>query len=92
MAKKINTIEPEELESKTLALIKAIGRNEARKPQDRVQHTVTVLTEEDRGLMVCGSAHRMTDLFVALIKKRPEYRQVLEEAIRKYGSSNNWKL
>ena len=92
MAKKVNTIEPEDIEGKALALIKAIRRNEERKPKDKVDHTVTVIVEEDRGLMVCGSAHQMIDMFVKLLQERPEYRQVLQDAITKYGYSNHWKL
>lgn len=81
-----------ELEERALALIKDIGLNQAAKPADKIDHTVTVIHEEDRALMVCGSAHRMKKMFMELIRKRPEFRQVLSDAVTAYGNSNNWKL
>ena len=85
MAKQIDVAE---IESKALSLMKLVRRNEERKPEERVDHTVTVIIEEDRGLMVCGSAHRMVGMFVDLLKKRPEFRQVLQDSIQKYGQIN----
>lgn len=82
-------IDVAEIESKALSLMKLVRRNEERKPAERVDHTVTVITEEDRGLMVCGSAHQMVGMFVDLLKKRPEFRQVLQDAIQKYGQINS---
>lgn len=82
-------IDVAEIESKALSLMKLVRRNEERKPEERVDHTVTVITEEDRGLMVCGSAHQMVGMFVDLLKKRPEFRQVLQDAIQKYGRINS---
>ena len=81
-------IDVAEIESKALSLMKLIRRNEERTPAERVDHTVTVITEEDRGLMVCGSAHQMEGMFLELLKKRPEFRQVLQDAIQKYGRIN----
>lgn len=81
-----------ELEDRALALIKDIGKNQTAKPTEQIDHTVTVICEEDRGLMVCGSAHRMREMFVELIRKRPEFRQVLSDAVTAYGNSNDWKL
>lgn len=78
-------IDVKEIESKALSLMKLVRRNEERKPEERVDHTVTVIIEEDRGLMVCGSAHQMVGMFVDLLKKRPEFRQVLQDSIQKYG-------
>ena len=82
------------IESKAVALIKTIRRNEERKPVDRVDHTVTVVTRDKERLavMICGSAHRLEDLMVELLEKRPEMRQVLENAIYRYGQRNQWKL
>ena len=91
MAKKLN-LETESLHEQALALIKAVKKSEDSKKKDEVKHTVTVITEEDRGLLICGSAHQMTDMFVELMNKRPEFRQVLDDAIKKYGYSNHWKL
>lgn len=82
-------IDVAEIESKALSLMKLVRRNEERKPEERVDHTVTVITEEDRGLMVCGSAHQMVGMFVDLLKKRPEFRQVLQDAMQKYGQINS---
>lgn len=82
-------IDVAEIESKALSLMKLVRRNEERKPEERVDHTVTVITEEDRGLLVCGSAHQMVGMFVDLLKKRPEFRQVLQDAIQKYGRINS---
>ena len=78
-------IDVKEIESKALSLMKLVRRNEERTPAERVDHTVTVIIEEDRGLMVCGSAHQMVGMFVDLLKKRPEFRQVLQDSIQKYG-------
>ena len=75
MAKKVNPIDPAEIEEKALSLMKLIRRNEERKPADRVDHTVTVITKDEIGVMVCGSAHQLEDLFVDLLAKRPEMRQ-----------------
>lgn len=85
MAKKVNTIDPAEIEEKALSLMKLIRRNEERKPADRVDHTVSVITKDELGVMVCGSAHQLEDLFVELIVQRPEMRQVLDNAIHRYG-------
>lgn len=92
MAKKVNPIDPAEIEEKAISLMKLIRRNEERKPADRVDHTVTVITKDELGVMVCGSAHQLEDLFVDLLAKRPEMRQVLDNAVRRYGQSNHWKL
>ena len=92
MAKKVNPIDPAEIEEKALSLMKLIRRNEERKPADRVDHTVTVITKDELGVMVCGSAHQLEDLFVEMLVQRPEMRQVLENAIYRYGQRNHWKL
>lgn len=85
-------IDPAEIDAKALSLAKLVKRNEERKPEDRVDHSVSVIIEDDRALMVCGSAHMMVNMFVELLKQRPEFRQVMEEAVRKYGQNNSWKL
>lgn len=92
MARKINPIDPAEIESKALSLMKLIRRNEERKPADRVDHTVTVVTKDDLGVMICGSAHRLEDLVLELLVERPEMRQVLENAINRYGQRNQYKI
>ena len=85
-------IDPAEIDAKALSLAKLVKRNEERKPEDRVDHSVSVIIEDDRALMVCGSAHMMVGVFVELLQQRPEFRQVMEDAVRKYGQSNSWKL
>lgn len=91
MAKrKIN--KPDDIDVTALDFIKTIRITEEDKPKDKKDHTTTVVIEGDRGLVVCGSAHRMEGLFVQLIKERPEFRQVLVNAVNAYGNSNNWKL
>lgn len=85
-------IDPAEIDAKALSLAKLVKRNEERKPEDKVDHSVSVIIEDDRALMVCGSAHMMVGMFVELLQQRPEFRQVMEDAVRKYGQNNSWKL
>lgn len=85
-------IDPTEIDAKALSLAKLVKRNEERKPEERVDHSVSVIIEDDRALMVCGSAHMMVGMFVELLQQRPEFRQVMEDAVRKYGQNNSWKL
>lgn len=85
-------IDPTEIDAKALSLAKLVKRNEERKPEERVDHSVSVIIEDDRALMVCGSAHMMVGMFVELLQQRPEFRQVMEDAVRRYGSKNTWKL
>lgn len=92
MAKVVNLIDPAEIESKALSLMKLIRRNEERKPSDRVDHTVTVVTKDKLGVMICGSAHELEDLMVEVIRQRPEMRQVLDNAIQRYAQRIQWKL
>lgn len=90
MAKKVNPITPEEIDAKALALIKLIKRNEDRKPEDQVEHSTTVVHDKKNAVMVCGSAHELEGLLVEMLEKRPELRQVMENAIRRYGQKSNW--
>lgn len=99
MEKKEKPIDPDRIEAlnietKAMALVRAIRRNEERKPADQVDHTVTMVTRDKDKLavMICGSAHRLEDLVVEMLEKRPEMRQVLENAIYRYGQRNQWKL
>ena len=85
-------IDPAEIDAKALSLAKLVKRNEERKPEERVDHSVSVIIEDNRALMVCGSAHMMVGMFVELLQQRPEFRQVMEDAVRKYGQNNSWKL
>ena len=91
MAKKVTKqIDPAEIDAKALALIKLIKRNEERKPEDQVDHSVTVVHDKKNAIMVCGSAHELEGLLVEMLEKRPELRQVLENAIYRYGQKANW--
>lgn len=90
MAQKFNPIDPAEIDAKALALMKLIRRNEERKPEDQVDHSVTVAHDKKNAVMVCGSAHELENLLVEMIKKRPELRQVFENAIYRYGQIANW--
>ncbi|MBE6234774.1 MAG: hypothetical protein E7112_00895 [Bacteroidales bacterium] len=99
MKKKEKPIDPDRMEAlnietKAMALVRTIRRNEERKPADQVDHTVTMVTRDKDKLavMICGSAHRLEDLVVEMLEKRPEMRQVLENAIYRYGQRNQWKL
>lgn len=90
MAQKVNPIDPAEIDAKALALIKLIRRNEERKPEDQVDHSVTVAHDKKNAVMVCGSAHEIEGLLVEMLEKRPELRQVFENAIYRYGQKANW--
>lgn len=87
-------IEAKTIEAKAMHLTRIIRRNEERKPADKVEHTVTFVTRDKDNLAVllCGSAHRLEDLLVEVLQQRPEMRQVLENAVRRYGQQSNWKL
>lgn len=92
MAKSMNPIDPAEIEAKALSLMKLIRRNEERKPENQVDHSVTVVHDKKNAVMVCGSAHELEGLLVNLIEKRPEIRQVMENAINRYGQRTTWKI
>lgn len=81
-----------DIHEKVGELVSLTEQNERRKPGNRADHTVSVVTDGSRSLMVCGSAHQMTDLFVELLTKRPEFRQVLQDAVNRYGQTNTLKL
>ena len=90
MARKLNPINPVEIEDKALSLMKLIRRNEVRKPEDQVDHSVTVVHDKKNAVMVCGPAHELEGLLVEMLEKRPELRQVFENAIYRYGQKANW--
>lgn len=62
-------------------LARLIEMNDGLKPEDRISHCATCV--EDEGMMVAvnGSAHRLEGLFVNLLERRPELRQVMQSAI-----------
>lgn len=65
------------------ALAEAIKDNRKLPPEERVTHSVTLLEDKDRMILIDGSAHEMEDLFVRFFEERPEMRQVVESALRK---------
>ena len=85
MKKKVIPINPGEIESKAINLMSLIKNNEERKPADQVDHTVSVIKEDDIGVMICGSAHRLEDCFVKLIQQRPELYYVIDRALSRYA-------
>lgn len=64
-------------------LARLIEMNDGLKPEDRISHCATCV--EDEGMMVAvnGSAHRLESLFVNLLERRPELRQVMQSAIER---------
>lgn len=55
--------------------------NEERTPETKVPVSTHVGTCDGGFVAVCGSAHRMEDAFVELFKNRPEFRQVVQNAL-----------
>lgn len=85
MAKKVNPIDPEDLQKKALELISLVRRNQNCKPADQVDHTVSVVQDDNVGIMICGSAHRLEDCFYRLIQERPEIYFVIDNALSRYA-------
>ena len=81
-----------DINGKVSELIRLTEKNESRKPEDRADHTVTAVAEDGKAVIVSGSAHELEGLLVRLIEKRPEFRQVMENAIHRYGQKTTWKL
>lgn len=73
-------------------LVRLTKYNELQKPEDRADHTVSVVARDDLAVIISGSAHKLEDLFVDLLNARPEMRQVLDNAVYRYGQRNQWKL
>lgn len=65
--------------AKELAYYVRMNQN---KPEElKIVHTATAVHEDDRFIVVNGSAHRMKDLFIEFFKQRPEMVGVAREAI-----------
>ena len=62
-------------------LARLIEMNELKRPEDRISHCATCVTEDGMLVAVNGSAHRLEGLFVNLLERRPELRQVMQSAI-----------
>lgn len=70
-----------ELDEAAQRLAYLLQLNEERSPETKV-HVSTYIGVGDGGFVaVCGSAHRMEDAFVNLFKGRPEFRQVVQNAL-----------
>lgn len=64
-------------------LAETLRRNYQLPPEQRATNSATLVTEEDRMILIDGSAHRMEGLFIELLKERPEMRQVMQSALDK---------
>lgn len=64
-------------------LAETLRRNNRLPPEQRATNSATLVTEGDRMILVDGSAHEMENLFVELLKERPEMRQVIQSALDK---------
>lgn len=73
-------------------LVKLDEMNEQLKPDDKVEHSVSVVSDKENTIVVSGSAHKLEGLFIELIKRRPELRQVLADAAYHYGQNIQDKL
>ncbi len=66
----------------TVARLQGLCHLDANRPAgQRVSSLTHVFAEEDRFIVVQGSAHRMGALFTELFTKRPEFRSVVKEAL-----------
>lgn len=81
--KRDSAIGTREIRRRRNALAEAIRDNGKLPPEERVTHSVTLLEDKDKMIIVDGSAHEMEDLFVRFFEERPEMRQVVESALRK---------
>ena len=57
--------------------------DEVLRPEDRISHCATCVEADGMMVAVNGSAHRLEGLFVNLLERRPELRQVMQSAIDK---------
>lgn len=56
--------------------------NNSREPELRVDTLTSSFSDDGGFLVVCGSAHRMTENFKAFFRERPEFRAVVQEVLR----------
>ncbi len=64
-------------------LAEILRRNNKLPPEERATNSATLVTEGERMILIDGSAHEMEDLFIELLKERPEMRQVIQSALDK---------
>lgn len=62
-----------------------VKNNQSCKPADQVDLTVSVLHDNEVGVMVCGTAHKLEDCFYRLIQQRPELYYVIDKALSRYA-------
>ena len=55
--------------------------DEILRPEERITHSATCVEKDGMLVAVNGSAHRLEPLFIALLGRRPELRQVMQSAI-----------
>ena len=55
--------------------------DEVLRSEDRISHCATCVEADGMMVAVNGSAHRLEGLFVNLLERRPELRQVMQSAI-----------
>lgn len=65
------------------ALAEALRDNYRLPPEARATNSATIVSDQDRMIIVDGSAQEMEDLFVRFFEERPEMRQVVESALHK---------
>lgn len=78
-------IEENEIQDAAMQLAELVRYNdEVLKPENRIVHTATAVVKEGMMVAVNGSAHQLKPLFIELLIRRPELRQVMEAAIEEY--------
>lgn len=75
-------LEVNEIQDAALHLAELIRYNdEVLKPEKRIIHTATAILKDGMIVAVNGSAHQLKPLFIELLRRRPELRQVMDSAI-----------
>lgn len=59
----------------------AVEEDQRRPEESREKSSATAVFDEDRFIVVSGSAHQMKDCFKKLLKERPELLSVMQWAI-----------
>lgn len=75
-------LEENEIQDAAMQLAELVKYNdEVLKPEKRIVHTATAVVKEGMMVAVNGSAHQLKPLFLELLRRRPELRQVMDSAI-----------
>lgn len=80
------------IRSRLQELVKLDELNDRLRPDEKVEHSVTVVSDAENTIVVSGSAHKLEALFIEMISRRPELRQVLADAVYHYGQNIQDKL